>query len=313
MSTASISPETAQLHALLLLSMDDATVPNPATIKALLEAGADVNAPDFQGLTPLLRCLSWKYDGIAWTYTKQAILSLLLFYGADLSATTPDGTTAQTLASRWDDNQLAIDKLSCETLRRSDPILMAEITQICPNLPKPATPVNDTIKYKFVRACEGGTMDNIRYFLHFYPEAVNWQADIWDKEKAALTGLMATIRTQEIDVATLLLARGADVNAQTASGMTALHLAVKQDGCSAELIDLLIQAGADEKLTNQEGVDALTLAQQQDNRVIATTLLAALEKRAASRHAQHHLVQSAIDNLSQRRAKDGNKFKLSKP
>ena len=312
MNTAHISPETAQLHALLLLPMDGITEPNPTEIKHLLWAGADINAPDSDGLTPLLRCLSWTYADIFRPHSTHVVLSLLLSLGADLNATTPYGTTAQTLASRWDDDRFASDKLSCEALRRSDPFLMAMFNQIDASWVKPGAPVTEALKRSFIAACYHGVLEEVRYIVHFYPDAVNWEDNTWLEHTC--TGLMAAVvngECQQPDVPLFLLTRGANVNWQNNIGMTALHHAVCEGGGSDEdLIDPLVQAGANEKLENNEGWSVVALAQEQDNPAYAMLLTAALEKREAARRAQQESARLSIDAVSRRRLDDGRKFKL---
>lgn len=61
----------------------------PASVRALLDAGARVDATSPAGLTPLMMAAGYGYDGM---------LSLLLDHGANPSTARPDGATALDLA-----------------------------------------------------------------------------------------------------------------------------------------------------------------------------------------------------------------------
>lgn len=54
----------------------------------------------------------------------------------------------------------------------------------------------------------------------------------------------------------LLLAAGANINAQNAVGNTALHNAYKRRGEKSQLIDRMMQNGADHKIENNVGLTA---------------------------------------------------------
>ena len=62
------------------------------------------------------------------------------------------------------------------------------------------------------------------------------------------------------ELASLLIANGADVNAKQQGGFTPLHSAVQNK--STELIHLLLNAGADPAAQNDNGVSAVMLAQE---------------------------------------------------
>jgi Ankyrin repeats (many copies) len=63
---------------------------------------------------------------------------------------------------------------------------------------------------------------------------------------------------RQVEVITLLVGAGADVNASAAGGITPLHRAVR-NRCSAA-VEILLQAGADPSLTNDRGSTAADLA-----------------------------------------------------
>ena len=64
--------------------------------------------------------------------------------------------------------------------------------------------------------------------------------------------------TRPIDIARILLERGADVNAKSKSGFTALMVAATHN--NSPMIGLLLEAGADAALKNAQGQTALEVA-----------------------------------------------------
>ena len=312
--TVSISAQTAALHALLLAPMDGSSKIDVAELKRLIATGADINAPDDEGYAPLIRHLSWPYpksgsigdqDGFHDT------TRVLLRAGADLTHTTPEGITASELAARWNDKNWTVNRLDREALRRSDPILMAEVEEISTLWPSPGTPVDDAIKRSFMVACHNGSMNEIRYLLHLYPDAIHWNEDSWMSNGG--NGLMSAINHggHKLDVAELLVTRGVDVNWQNSAGQTALHLAASKGNGSEKFINLLVNAGANEKLKNIDGATALDLAQAQSSATYADALTTAIDARHAVYQAARSAARAGTDAIiTSHRVRDGRKFKL---
>lgn len=77
------------------------------------------------------------------------------------------------------------------------------------------------------------------------------------------TALHVAVELHDVPAVTLLLNRGANVDAVMFNGCTALHLAVgRQD---AAIANLLCQAGADKMIRNMEDETALDLADGNDD------------------------------------------------
>jgi len=64
---------------------------NPATVQALIEAGAPLNQPDHYGYTPLMYAASTDFG-------RSDVLNVLLAHNADAAIRTRDGKTAADLA-----------------------------------------------------------------------------------------------------------------------------------------------------------------------------------------------------------------------
>lgn len=316
---SSLTPQeaTAALHAHLLLPMDGLSMPDHLLAIDLIDAGADINAPDRNGLPPLLRCLSWSYsenDPDVFKTACHDMLDVLLARGADLNALTPQGQSHADLATQWSDNQLASKKLGREAYRRSEPALAAAIGKIDTSWPKPGEPASAAIKSRFVGACSNGLLDEITYMLHIYPDAVHWQAD--QKDHKNCTGLIAGVCSgkHRQDITRLFIAKGANVNQRNGINRTALHYAALVDDVC---VTLLMQAGADETLYDTQDRTPYELAQARassDDRC-----LRAMDGVIAERN-------NVNDNISARQAaqwrssaiitqqrRDGAKFKLPSP
>jgi ankyrin repeat protein len=82
--------------------------------------------------------------------------------------------------------------------------------------------------------------------------------------------LHAATAARRVDVVTLLLKHGSDVNACTAGGWTPLHLAAH--GGYAELVDLLFEWGAAPESRNAEGATPYDLAVEQGHSEVAARL-----------------------------------------
>ena len=308
---------TAALIVALQPPMDGITVPDVKHITDLIAQGADLEARDAGGMTALLRCLSWgcpasnrggMVDGV------HRVLTLLLQNGADLDAKTSDGLGAPDLATKWNDQQWATKKLGREAFRRTDPKLMAEVAEISTSWPKPGETVTDQMKRTFMIACHNGMMDEIRYTLYLYPDAVNWYEQTWNTNGG--TPLMAAINHggHKIDVARLLIERGADVNLQNENGMTALHFAVSRGNGSEEFIDVLVAAGANEHIKTAGGFDVMAQAEMKANPVFIERLRIALQNRDTLRADQESIIRTAttarLDTLRDIHARGAQRFKF---
>ena len=94
--------------------------------------------------------------------------------------------------------------------------------------------------------------------------------DLLARNGQANMPLHAATAARRVDVVTLLLKHGSDVNARTAGGWTPLHLAAH--GGYAELVDLLLEWGAAPESRNAEGATPYDLAVEQGRSEVSARL-----------------------------------------
>lgn len=94
--------------------------------------------------------------------------------------------------------------------------------------------------------------------------------DLLARNRQANLPLHAATAARRVDVVTVLLRHGCDVNARTAGGWTPLHLAAH--GGYTELVDLFIEHGAALESRNAEGVTPYDLAIEQGRSEAAARL-----------------------------------------
>ncbi|MBN2768915.1 MAG: ankyrin repeat domain-containing protein [Campylobacterales bacterium] len=78
---------------------------------------------------------------------------------------------------------------------------------------------------------------------------------IEQKSNAGITPLHIAVKLRRMDIVKILLAKGADVDAQDNNGLTPLHYAIGQN--QEELSRYLITIGADMDIQNSEGITPL--------------------------------------------------------
>ena len=82
----------------------------------------------------------------------------------------------------------------------------------------------------------------------------------------------------EVEMARMLIARGANVNVADKLGMTPLLWAANVDFGDTAMIELLLKSGAKPDVRNKDGLTALELARKYGH----STLIPVLEKASAS-------------------------------
>lgn len=110
-----------------------------------------------------------------------------------------------------------------------------------------------------------GQMEAVRWLLD-HGAQVNRDGDQW-------AALHYAVFAGRQEVAQLLMARGADVNARSTNGSTVLMMAAREG--QEELAKILIAAGADPRPANERGETALTWAMRYGNLRIARLVTSA--------------------------------------
>jgi ankyrin repeat protein len=173
----------SQVSFIEAIKNDDST-----TVKALIAAGADVNAKDKLGETPL---------HIAAVRGYNEITSLLIDEGANVNTRNMHGLTPLHAAA-WSDHKETVE------------LLIAKGANINAKDADGVTPLH-------VSALSGAkkTMALL----------IDKGADINARNKDGMTPLHAAALTGEKEAAELLINRGADINAKNKKGMTSLQVA----------------------------------------------------------------------------------------
>ncbi|MDQ7072263.1 MAG: quinoprotein dehydrogenase-associated putative ABC transporter substrate-binding protein [Gammaproteobacteria bacterium] len=195
-------------------------------VEYLIKRGADINATDSQGLTPLMTAVKGgNYD----------LVKLLLEYKADIDAVDADGWTAtmhaayqnepkmiRLIAGGYGANLDLVEKLSSSTAlglaaQKGKPLAIVALLDSGAN---PDTKMGE----------------------------------------AGYTPLMIVSKIGSLPAAQVLTQYKADVNAQNAGGVTALMIAAANN--HVDVVSLLVKSGADTTIKNKRGQTALDDAKE---------------------------------------------------
>lgn len=235
----------------------------------LIRAGADLAIPDKEGRTAL---------SLAAECGKTGIVTRLLDAGADSRYKDRKGMYAfswavcgghaDTLAVFMERNLFPEEELG-KALTEAGFRGFADSTDVLIRMSEPA----ETAAYfALMGACVQDCADAARICLQ-YPCDVNMPSEF------GMTPLMLACYCGSMAVAQLLVAHGADVNATDEEGMTALMFAaVKHD---ARMMFFLIGKGADKSAKSAEGKDAGNYFGESDARDIGELIAARTRAKAA--------------------------------
>lgn len=272
-------------------------------VKTLLAKGANINAPDADGTTPLMHavvnagadCVKLLLDkgadpnlsnkagatALMWAVGDLKKVQLLLDKGANVNAVSKDESSPLRLALRLPHPMPVVQVLLAKgaNVNQADkygftPLIMAgltgklELIQLL--LAKGADP---KAKTKF-----GGThLTAIANSTNI--QAVKWAVeqglDVTDKKRDLLIG---PAMSGDFSIMQLLLSKGADPNAPDDLGYTPLMHAVLTEASSLELVKLLLDKGADAKAKAKDGLTALSFAKRKG----WTEVIALLTKAGAT-------------------------------
>ncbi|HEY7170963.1 MAG TPA: ankyrin repeat domain-containing protein [Vicinamibacterales bacterium] len=272
-------------------------------VASLVASGADVNAPDENGATPLMYAAAFSTladlrllvdhhanvnaanangsTALMWAAGDPAKLRLLLAHGASVDARTRNGTTALIVAARHrnlDGMRLLIARGADTAVRttsggdlqgalasRDDRDLEQVMGQFGLALHLPAgpqaSPVSDSMRSRALverLLALGGSATEESIFATVTIPAI---------ALAAYTG--------QVDVAKLLLDRGASATAASSRRATPLMFAAGAPNANPAMVRLLIDRGADLAARDDLGRTALDWALLQGDTAAAATLRAA--------------------------------------
>ena len=208
---------------------------NAKDIKTLLARGANINAYDADGYTPLLRASS--QGGNAEN------IQPLLANGADVNATTAWGETALSLAK---ESEYTIRVLQTAGAKKNP-------------IAEGATDAYGNTA--LMLAAEQGDTKEMQSLIAA-------GADVNAANRAGNTALMMAARASKTNAAKVLLDKGANVNAANGIGETALmHAAESCDYndnehyCRADMVKLLLAKGANVHARDKQGGTSLSRAE----------------------------------------------------
>jgi ankyrin repeat protein len=133
---------------------------------------------------------------------------------------------------------------------------------------KPTTPISPDASAEIIPAVEDGDLNKVKALLQKNPDLV------FSKGKDGETPLLKAVSAGHQDIAELLLANKADVNAKDNSSQTPLHFAAQGDDTDdTKMAALLLAKGADIHAKDNDGNTPLLDAASDGNKNMAELLL----------------------------------------
>lgn len=228
-----------------------------ATVEALLAKGADINAKDKNGGTPLL---------FATALGNKELTKLLLARGADATARTSSGESllhnaalrgwtdiAELLLAKGADVNAAYDRFAGNKPPQKEALTPLHYAALMGNrdvaallLAKGAhvDALDETGETPLYTAAEAGKRDVAELLLAKGADANRRSQSTWSP-------LLVAAYEGHKDLVELLLAKGADINVKDKSGTTPLHLALSYR--HKDVAELLVARGADVNARDNEG------------------------------------------------------------
>ena len=207
---------------------------DPVKARLLIDRGANVNAVSSTGFTPLMAA--------AESRQADAAVQLLLDRGAKVQTRTTARPSPQYALAR--------------AARRGNIAVMFKLAEL-------GEPVNARHRLNrgvgsvmpMALAIGDGNIDVLKALLALGAPAEGVDGQPW-------TPLERAVQNNRLDIARLLIERGANVNARDKAGYAPLLVAASIDFGDTAMIDLLLAAGADRDARTPDGKTALDLARE---------------------------------------------------
>jgi len=229
------------------------------TAKLLLSSGAEIEARNENGDTPLIRAAG---------FGQTDIVRLLLETGADPEATNKGGSTA-----------LAAAACECAVASMHDTL---DIEKMLLEKRGAKGARDKQGGMALLAAAAWGRVQNVKLLL-------DNGAPIEATDDEGNTALMISASgsaVSTIDTVRLLLENGANVEAKNSHGDTALILAASEEGIdSIDKVKILLKKGANVRTENADGSTALSLARKNGHDEIAQLLQKAMRPSIHRRQA----------------------------
>lgn len=223
-------------------------------VQSLISSGADVNAKNEDGLTPI-------YSAIK--YGQKAVVELLISHEADVNAKTENGETPLHYSARQGHADIA-------------ELLLANGADINAIDNATRTPLNYALRWGKQDVAEllvakdvdvnakdstGGAplhYASSRGYDNIVGHLIAKGADVNAKRANGETPMHYTARVGHVKAAEILLANGVDINAKDENGVTPLHMAARRGHIN--YIKLLLAKGAKVNAKTKQGQTALDYA-----------------------------------------------------
>jgi ankyrin repeat protein len=184
-------------------------------------------------------------------------VQLLLDRGANVNARAKSKWSALMVAALYREGTPAIRLLlshGAEATGTPSPLILATTVGNADAL-KPLHDAGAPLDRTLVAAVRVGKLDAVRALLDI-------GASVDDPDGSDTTPLERAVLSNQVEFAQLLLAHGANVNHVGQIGMTPLLYAASIDFGDSAMIDLLLKSGAQKEAVTKEGFTALELARK---------------------------------------------------
>jgi ankyrin repeat protein len=252
-----------------------------ADVKKLLDGGLDPNVATKPGGTTALMMAAPDAEK----------MKLLIDRGANVNARSETKYTALMVAAQHGIHSTPAIRLLLSNgadagqsqgkpLFNADPLFLAAYSgnaEVLPDLLKAGASLNGEMTLIGTSNSDAISGAVRHHYLDVANVLVQLGAPV-DRTDLRITPLVKAVVGDQVEMASFLISRGADVNHVDGNGMTPLLYAASIDFGSSAMIDMLLKAGARTDLKTKEGKTALELARQYKH----THLLASLSARAAN-------------------------------